>query len=337
MKFVNFKKSLNDGASPIYLFDGEEEYFKERGEEMLKSRFLGEPSLNYSVFQGENLKGSAITSLIAAAESFPFMSEKRIVKAVDFYPSEKDYEQYLRSYFENPQNNTIFLIVNSSGSKGKYFDLKKAPNVTYVDCSRADEETVLRWIYTRFKRAGVSVDTESCERIMAYCLCDMSRIACETDKLLAYAGADFKIGREQVDEIVYKDTNYRLYEMTNAISTGRYSAYLSILNELSSKGVDEMAVLNTVCSYFRTMYEILCLRKSDTETARILNMKEYPVKKNRMQGERFGYSFVKDKYFSVLRAINDVKCGKLTPQGALLKVNAAIFFENNHNQSEVYG
>ena len=49
MKFVMFKKSLEEGVSPIYLFDGEE-YFKERGEDMLKERYLSEPSLNYTSF-----------------------------------------------------------------------------------------------------------------------------------------------------------------------------------------------------------------------------------------------------------------------------------------------
>ena len=82
MKFVLFKKSLEEGAAPIYLFDGEEEYFKERGEEMLKQRFLGEPSLNYTSFQGEALKGSALTGLVAAAESFPFMVIWRTQKCV---------------------------------------------------------------------------------------------------------------------------------------------------------------------------------------------------------------------------------------------------------------
>ena len=38
MKFVLFKKSLETDPAPIYLFDGEEEYFKERGEEMLKEK-----------------------------------------------------------------------------------------------------------------------------------------------------------------------------------------------------------------------------------------------------------------------------------------------------------
>ena len=101
MKFVLFKKSLEEGAAPVYLFDGEEEYFKERGEEMLKEKFLGEPSLNYTSFRGETLKGDAISSLIAAAESFPFMSEKRIVKVTDFYPTEREYTAYLKKYIKN--------------------------------------------------------------------------------------------------------------------------------------------------------------------------------------------------------------------------------------------
>ena len=81
---------------------------------MLKERFLGEPSLNYSAFQGESLKGAALASLVAAAESVPFLSEKRIVKVSGLYPSEKDYENYLKRYFEHPAESTILLIVNAA-------------------------------------------------------------------------------------------------------------------------------------------------------------------------------------------------------------------------------
>lgn len=336
MKFVLFKKSLEEGASPIYLFDGEEEYFKERGEEMLKQRFLGEPSLNYTSFQGEALKGSALTGLVAAAESFPFMSEKRIVKVSDFYPSEKDFDAYLRKYFQNPQPSTILLIVNSAAPKGKGFDLRKAPGVTWVDCSKADEETVLRWIFTRLKKAGISADTECCERIMLYCLGDMSRIAGETEKLIAYASETKKLTLTDVDEVVFKDTDYRMYEMTNALGMKNYGKYLSVMNELLAKGVDEMAVLNTVFSYFRTMYEIGILHKPDAETAQILGMKEYPVKVNRRQAASFGAPRVRQCFMGLLTAINDVKNGRLTPQGALLQANALLFFgkaDNNGGES----
>lgn len=331
MKFVLFKKSLEDGAQPIYLFDGEEEYFKERGEQMLKEKFLGEPSLNYTSFQGENLKGSSLSTLISAAECFPFMSEKRIVKVTDFYPTEKEYETYLRSYFENPQKDTILLIVNTARSKGKSFDLKKVKSVTWVDCSKADDDTVLRWIYTRFKRAGIAADTESCERVMRYCLADMSRVVGETEKLIAYAAESKKISAGDVDTVVYRDTDYKIYEMTGAIGARNFSKYETVLSELMSKSFDETAVLNSLSSYFRTMFEILILKKSDSDTAQVLGMKEYAVKMSRRQAETMGTETVK-KYFMFCNcALNSVKSGKISAQGALLKVNAALFFGEKYN------
>ena len=332
MKFVLFKKSLEEGAAPIYLFDGEEEYFKERGEEMLKERFLGEPSLNYSAFHGENLKGAALTSLVAAAESFPFMSEKRIVKVTDLYPSEKDYENYLKRYFEHPAESTILLIVNSAPPKGKTFDLKKAPNVTRVDCSKGGEETILRWIYTRFRRAGIEADTECCERVMQYCLGDMSRIAGEMEKLLAYGANSKKITSADVDEIVYRDTDYKIYEMTNALGAKNYGKYVSVMSELTERGVDAMAVLNSLCSYFRGLLDISLLNRSDAEAASALGMKEYAVKMSRRQLGALGPKRVKECFLAVNGAVNAVKNGVLSAEGALIGVNARLAFgaaENN--------
>ena len=41
VKYVDFKKFTDEnGAKPIYLFEGEEAYFREKGEVLLKSRFF---------------------------------------------------------------------------------------------------------------------------------------------------------------------------------------------------------------------------------------------------------------------------------------------------------
>lgn len=326
MKFVLFKKSLEEGVSPIYLFDGEEEYFKVRGEEMLKQKFLSEPSLNYTAFSGENLKGGDMTALVRAAESFPFMSEKRIVKAVDFYPTERDYETYLKTYFENPQESTILIIVNSRAPKGKIMDLKKVKTVTHIDCAKAEDDTVIRWIFTQFKKDGIEADSECCERIARYCLSDMSRVAGETKKLKAYAQQGGKITSQVIDDIVYRDTDYKMYELTGAIARKNYSVYSSVLNELLSKGVDEMNILNGICTYFRTLFEIVAIGRSDTDIARLLGQKEFYVKKQRQQAQLFTKQRIKSCYLKVFAAINDVKNGKISQSGALVTVNADIFF-----------
>ena len=331
MKFVLFKKSLEEGAAPIYLFDGEEEYFKERGEEMLKEKYLQEPALNYTVLHGETLKGGQLSALVAAAQCVPFLSPKRIVKVTDLFPSEKDFNTYLKDYFEHPQQDTILFIVNSAAPKGKAADLRKAPNVTWVDCSRADEETVLRWIYTQFRRAGISADTECCERIMRYCLGDMSRISGETEKLIAYAMQDKKVTAQDVDLIVYRDAEYKTYEMSNALGLKNYGKFVSVQQELLSKGMDEISVLNSLASYFRGLYEISLIRKSDAETAKILGMKEYAVKMSRRQADSLGAKRVKECFLCVSDALNSIKSGELSAPAALLSVNAQLFFGNDAN------
>ena len=86
MKFTELKNDISDGAKSIYLLEGDDAYFRIKGEEMIKSAFLQMPELNFSSFDGESLKGAQISALTSALESFPFMSEKRIIKVSGFYP-----------------------------------------------------------------------------------------------------------------------------------------------------------------------------------------------------------------------------------------------------------
>ena len=123
MKFTEFKENLSEGARQIYLLEGDDAYFLLKGEEMIKSAFLEMPELNFSSFEGETLKGSAISALVSAVKNYPFMSEKRIVKVTDFYPTESEFETYLKPLFENFPASSILLIVNRGGRKG--VDLKR--------------------------------------------------------------------------------------------------------------------------------------------------------------------------------------------------------------------
>ena len=75
MKYVDFRKFTDEhGAQPIYLFEGEEGYFRERGEMLLKERFLQEPTLDFASFDGSTLKGDGIKAIVDAVNCFPFVT-----------------------------------------------------------------------------------------------------------------------------------------------------------------------------------------------------------------------------------------------------------------------
>ena len=331
MKYVDFKKFTDEnGAQSIYLFEGEEAYFREKGETLLKARFLQEPTLDYISFDGASLKGDKLSEIVDALNAFPFMSERRIVRVSEFYPTEKEYETYLKSTFENPPTSSMLLIVNGAKPKTGGAALSKKPNVTHIDCGRSDEETIKRWIYLTCKKEGVYADAVTCGRLAAYCNLDMARIAKETEKLLSYCEAE-KIERltdEIVDALVYPDTEYKLYELTNALARKNYGAFIKILNELAVKGYNELSLLSSLASYFKSLYEISCMKGSDGEIALALGIKEYAAKKNREQAAKFQKGELLRVYGGVYQAISDVKCGVMTPPSALKTVTARLFFGN---------
>lgn len=332
MKYVDFRKFTDEnGARPIYLFEGEENYFREKGEGLLKSRFLQEPTLDYVSFEGSSLKGDKLKNLVDAVNSFPFMSQKRIVRVTEFYPTEKEYEGYLKELFENPPNDSLLLIVNMGKGKTGAVALAKKPNVTYVDCSKSDEETIKKWIFLTCKREGVMADGITCGKLAAYCVFDMARISKETEKLLTYclASGATRLTDDIVEELVYPDSEYKIYELANALSKKNYSEYMKILNDLSTQGFNETTLLSALASYFRGLYEVSLARGSDQEIAALLGMKEYAVKKNREQAAKFKKAELLSLYEAVYSAISRIKCGELTAPSALKAVTAKLFFKNS--------
>ncbi len=329
VKYIDFKKFTDEnGAQPIYLFEGEEVYFREKGEQLLKSRFLQEPTLDYASFDGGALKGDKLKTLADALNCFPFVSEKRVVRVSEFYPTDKDFDFYLKSLFDNPPKDSILLIVNSGKGKAGTAALAKQPNVTFVDCARSDEETIKKWIYVTCKRAGLYADGVTCGKLAAYCVYDMARIAQETDKLLGYCAAtgQTRLTDETVEALVYPDAEYKIYELANALARKNYSAYMRAVKDLSTRGFNETSLLSSLASYFKGLYEVSLCKGGDKEIAAALGIKEYAARKNREQAAKFEKGELLSLYNAVYGAISAIKCGELAPASAFKAVTAKLFF-----------
>jgi len=323
MKFTQLKDDIAQGARSIYLLEGDDAYFRLKAEEQIKGAFLEMAELNYSAYDGAQFKGAALTELISALSAFPFMANKRIVKLSEFYPTEGDYSKYLKNFFEDFPPDSILIIVNSLGKKG--VDLKRKKCVTYVDCNRADEETVARWAYLTMKRAGVSSTVEACEAIASYCVRDMARVSTEVEKLIEW-GKGGSISKADVDNLVYKDADYRVYEMTKAVARRDYSAFTLICIDLLNKGFDENAILASLLNYFKNLLAALTSDKSETELASLLNTSDWIIRKNREEARAFGKDRLSKLVSSLYSLVSSFKGGLITKDGALETAVCNLFF-----------
>ena len=325
MKFTALNKSLQQGVDPVYLLEGEETHFRDAAIKAITQALnITQPLLNNVRYEGETLKGDRLSAFRDELYTLPMFDEKRLVRVYGFSPTEREWE-VLTPYLENPSPTTVLLIVNE-GKKANAADLKKKKGVTFVDCSREDEETLSRWLFSLMRKKGLNADADACELMVRFCARDASRMKAETEKLLLLLGEGSKVTMRHVEEFVNKDAEYKVYEMTQAASRGNAAKFFEIMDELMKKGFDEYAVLSSLTSHFETLTAVGSMQGSDDEVGRALSQNAYAVKKNREIVKRLGLKRVQELYTALYELGAGAKSGKYQKQGALFLATAKIFF-----------
>lgn len=280
MKFTEFKSNINNFKnSCFYLFEGQDAFFRERGLDLLKTLYVLEPTLNLATFEGAKLN---VEEVVSSLNAYPFMSQKRITLIREFYP-DKNGVDFIKSFSLQGYSDSLLVILNEKANE----NLKKIENVVFVDCNRADINTIVKWIDAQFRKEGKSAEKGAYEKIAEYCLLDMTRISTETNKLISYLGETNTLTNEDVDLMVSKDTEYKIYELTDFIGNRKNDKALSVIYELLGKGETPHRLISSLYNYFRKLLHLAISDKPLTETANLLGMNEYPAKKAKQQSGYF--------------------------------------------------
>ncbi len=281
MKFLDFKNGLEQGLKySVFLMEGEDAYFREKGLNLLKSKFISELTLNYTCFDGAGLN---VKELYSSLTAYPFMSKKRLTAVREFYPDKNALNGDLKDYLNNPPSDSLFVILNEKPCEA----LKKFDNVCVVDCKKADVSLLVRWMRGECARYNVVIEGEAAQKVAEYCLSDMTRIENETNKLACYVGSGGVIKVADVDALVSRDTEYKIYEMTDHIGKKKHDLALSVVKEMLSKGETPQRLLLSVYNYFRRLLHVAISSANDTEIAKMLDIKEFAVKKAKEQAKLF--------------------------------------------------
>ena len=283
MKFEQLKQTLKNGVEPIYLIEGEEAFFRNRASEMIKEVSLSEPSLNYASYTGADLKTQGADVLVMALRSCPFMSDKRVTEVFEWYPSAADLKsKTIKEYFAEPSDTSVLMIVNEKPCEA----LKKAPSVTLVDCARASEELLVKYIRSKTNKNQLIISTSVCEKLINYCQFDLVRIDKETDKLIDFCRDRAEITDDAVEKLVAKDNDYKIYEIVDFIAGKRYTEAYKIISETRTPS-DKQMLLVSLYSYFRRMFYCVTSKEDNAAVAEKLGVKEYAVKMSRKQASSF--------------------------------------------------
>lgn len=314
MRMEELKNSLASGVAPVYLIEGEDAYLREVALKTLQNKCLTSPELNLNTFEGSYVKSNP-EEMISALMQYPFMSEKRVIIVRDYNPSATDLKnKAIAGYLDSPVETSLLIIVNDTPCE----PLKKFGNVTVVDCGKATMATVVRYIQGTLKRNQLIITTKNAELLADYCRLEMTKISGEVEKLIAYCHGNAEVTANDIEEMVSKENDYQIYELTEAVARKNNSVAYAILEDMLSKSNDHQRIFSSLYYHFRKLFYCSVSVKSNSVLAKELGVRsEYAIKKLVEQCKRFTPKKLKQSVDMFAKYDADFKSGELTIQSAL--------------------
>ncbi len=305
MKYTEFKNSLDNGTvSPVYLFEGEDVFFRERGLTLLKNKYLQNPELNLVSLGGD----ATVNELVTSLEGYPFMSEKRMTVIKEFYPKQEVFKNGLKNYLENPLETSLLVILNEKPCES----LKKYQSVTLVECKKADKGLIVRWIKGECGKSNVSIDGETAGLIAEFCSSDMTRVESETKKLISYVSDGGEITAKDVEDMVARSTEYKIYELTDFIGKRKFDKALEIVADMLSKGDAPQRIIVSLYNYFRKLLHAAITEKTVSELMSLFGAPEFSVRKTKEQAKMFKKRAIKSAVDYLTDLDYKIKSGQMS-------------------------
>ncbi len=220
---------------PVYLIFGEQELLLERALDQLKRNVgeLADLDFNSETFDGENAGSDAI---IAACNTLPFASERRLVVVRNVDKMSKDGLEALVAYAENPAETTILALVAKKLAKNTrlYKAVDRLGGLIERAAPKANEFP--REVQSLFARKGRRVTLEGAELLVNAVGKDLRRLSVEVDKAVAFNGSTTELGVPEIEAVVSLASTTSVFELGAALGDRDGVRALALLERLLGDG-----------------------------------------------------------------------------------------------------
>lgn len=300
------KTRLGQGFKNCYLFAGEDYELYSRGFSMILKRInLQFADFNFAKFDDENF---SMKGVLDSCEVMPMGDEKRVVFIKNVQKISENDKKMLLQYLNSPCETTILVIFDI------YEKFTFAKEFTeFVDCKRFDTLTAVSVVANEFLKRNKKISDEGARTLLEYCNGYLTRVMSEIDKLVYYDISEPLVTKKMVDELVVKDNEVVIFELTEALGQKNGDKALKTL-ELLKK---EPGILGLITNHFRRLFFISTSGLDDKELSTLLGVKEWAITKQRSQIKNFSKMQLK-KIYSLLEEVDfGIKSGAYLQETAL--------------------
>ena len=214
-----------------FVFHGPEEYVKDRTLEALKAKLVQPEleTLNYLYLEGERANAAEIRR---AAETLPFLSEKRLVVVRD-YPmlmkssrgsgldTKREAEELELLFRRFPDTTCLVFLMRAEPdtTKAAWKLLVKSADVVLFD--RLKEDELVTQLNKMAKRADCTISRDAARFMIEYCGSDLEQLNHEMEKACAHAGAGNAVGRANIEAVCIQSQESKVFAVIDSIFAGQ--------------------------------------------------------------------------------------------------------------------
>lgn len=326
MKEKELSSSLADTKS-LYIICGKERYLCFQALETFKNKLTPNfPDLNFVSVSGENLDANLLFDDLQVC---PFGDPFRVIVVKDFNHKKqvnKQFMQKLEQYAEQKQFTTVLVFFNAGEDVNCF-----VKGATVVDCSPLNEFEIGRIIDEKLKGSKVTLSSSARLKLINFSNFNLTKIIGEIEKLKAYK-EEGEVSEQDIEKLVSKDSEYQVFELTQAIANGDSGKAVEILNNLMVKEKSAYSMIIPLYNNFkRALYISINRSLSDKDLAAYLQIKEFAVKMLRAQTRVFSAVELKNITHSLFKLDENIKQGKIKEEVGLISTVLNILMVRNKN------
>ncbi len=246
----------NKAPANLYIFHGEEVFLLNHYLGVVRKQLLDPvtESFNYHTLNSESFD---VLHFSQAVEAMPMMADSTMVLVDDidlFKLPEEDRNKMAELLSDIPSWCTVVFTYETVPWKPDK-RLKKlwdaiSGHALIVEFARQEQRDLVAWIQRHFAAQGKRIAPELCVYLIEITGGTMTALHGEIGKICAYSGAG-NVRRTDIDAVVEPVLDAVVFQMTDLLSSGDYTAALDKLHTLLKMQEEPLSILGAVGAYFR--------------------------------------------------------------------------------------
>lgn len=294
-----------DKIEPVYYWFGTEGYMIDTLRQAIIKQVLDPEDFETSL-SIYDLEETTIQEAVNDAETFPFLSEKKVVIGhnADFLKAKPAFNDIphqsdaLIHYVENPAPYTVFVLIapyeKVDERKKVVKSLKK--HATTVACQPLKEIEMTKAVHTIAQDLHLKLPSEVVEFLIGQIGSNLMIMQSELEKMALYVGAGNELTLETARLLIAEQENSTAFQLVDAILTKNLRTAIDIKKDLEKRNEDPIGMLALITSQFRTILQVKRLQqKGYTQYQIAQQLKIHPYTAKLAMKRQSGFTFTELK------------------------------------------